>query len=125
LGLTILLSSHLLTEVEQLCTRIAVLHHGEKVFDGAIAEVKAARGRVALRTKDFTAATVYLRQAGLISGSDGKEFIQLNDGATTAEIARALMQAGHDVAGIWAREQTLEDFYLELVKSAPTNPKQN
>lgn len=37
LGLTILLSSHLLTEVEQLCTRIAVLHRGEKVFDGAIA----------------------------------------------------------------------------------------
>jgi ABC-2 type transport system ATP-binding protein len=38
LGLTILLSSHLLTEVEQLCTRIAVLHRGEKVFDGTVAE---------------------------------------------------------------------------------------
>jgi len=125
LGLTILLSSHLLTEVEQLCTRIAVLHRGEKVFDGAIADVKAAQGRVALRTKDFAAATVYLRQAGLISGSDGKEFIQLNDGATTAEITRALVQAGHDVTGIWTREQTLEDFYLELVKSAPNNAKQN
>lgn len=125
LGLTILLSSHLLTEVEQLCTRIAVLHRGVKVFDGAIAEVKAAQGRVALRTKDFAAATVYLRQAGLISGSDGKEFIQLNDGITTAEIARALVQVGHEVTGIWAREQTLEDFYLELVKSAPSNAKQN
>lgn len=125
LGLTILLSSHLLTEVEQLCTRIAVLHRGEKVFDGAIAEVKAAQGRVALRTKDFAAATVYLRQAGLISGSDGKEFIQLNGGVTTAEITRALVQAGHDVTGIWAREQTLEDFYLELVKSAPSKAKQN
>lgn len=118
LGLTILLSSHLLTEVEQLCTRIAVLHRGEKVFDGAIADVKAAQGRVALRTKDFAAATVYLRQAGLISGSDGKEFIQLNDGTTTAEITRALVQAGHDVTGIWTREQTLEDFYLELVKNS-------
>jgi ABC-2 type transport system ATP-binding protein len=125
LGLTILLSSHLLTEVEQLCTRIAVLHRGEKVFDGAIADVKAAQGRVALRAKDFAAATVYLRQAGLISGSDGKEFIQLNGGITTAEITRALVQAGHEVTGIWAREQTLEDFYLELVKSAPSNAKQN
>lgn len=125
LGLTILLSSHLLTEVEQLCTHIAVLHRGEKVFDGAIAEVKAAQGRVALRTKDFAAAAVFLRQAGLISGSDGKEFILLNDGVTTAEITRALVQAGHEVTGIWTREQTLEDFYLELVKSAPINPKQN
>lgn len=87
--------------------------------------MKAAQGRVALRTKDFAAATVYLRQAGLISGSDGKEFIQLNGGVTTAEITRALVQAGHDVTGIWAREQTLEDFYLELVKSAPSKAKQN
>ncbi|MGC3958313.1 MAG: ABC transporter ATP-binding protein [Verrucomicrobiota bacterium] len=125
LGLTILLSSHLLTEVEQLCSRIAVLHRGEKVFDGAIADVKAAQGRVALRTKDFAAATVYLRQACLISGSDGKEFILLNAGVSTTEITRALVQAGHEVAGIWAREQTLEDFYLELVKSAPGNSKQN
>lgn len=125
LGLTILLSSHLLTEVEQLCTRIAVLHRGEKVFDGAIADVKAARGRVALRTQDFAAAVVYLRQAGLISGSDGKEFIQLNDGISTAEITRVLVQGGHEVIGIWAREQTLEDFYLELVKSAPNPAKQN
>lgn len=125
LGLTILLSSHLLTEVEQLCTRFAVLHRGEKVFDGAIADVKAAQGRVALRTKDFAAATVYLRQAGLISGSDAKEFVQLNDGVTTAEITRALVQAGHEVAGIWSREQTLEDFYLELVKSSSATQKQN
>jgi ABC-2 type transport system ATP-binding protein len=118
LGLTILLSSHLLTEVEQLCTRIAVLHRGEKVFDGMVAEVKAARGRVALRTHNFAAAATLLRQQNLISGSDGTEFIILNDGATTAEIARVLVQAGHAVEGIWAHEQTLEDFYLELVKSS-------
>jgi ABC-2 type transport system ATP-binding protein len=125
LGLTILLSSHLLTEVEQLCTRIAVLHRGEKVFDGAIAEVKAARGRVALRTKDFTGAVTLLRERKLISGSEGTEFILPHDGISTAEITHALVQAGHAVDGIWAREQTLEDFYLELVKSSAAAPKQN
>jgi ABC-2 type transport system ATP-binding protein len=125
LGLTILLSSHLLTEVEQLCTRIAVLHRGEKVFDGAIAEVKAARGRVALRTKDFAGAVTLLRERKLISESEGTEFILPHAGVSTAEITRALVQAGHAVDGIWAREQTLEDFYLELVKSSTAAPKQN
>jgi len=125
LGLTILLSSHLLTEVEQLCTRIAVLHRGEKVFDGTVADVKSARGRVALRTKDFVAAVTLLREQKLISGSEGKEFILLNDGVTTSEVTRALVQAGHAVEGIWAREQTLEDFYLELVKSSSATSKQN
>lgn len=125
LGLTILLSSHLLTEVEQLCTRIAVLHRGEKVFDGKIADVRAARGRVALRTKHFAAAATLLREQNLISDSDGTEFITLNNGATTADVTRVLVQAGHAVEGIWAREQTLEDFYLELVKSSSTSSKQN
>ena len=41
LGLTILLSSHLLNEVEQLCTRIAILQQGKKVFEGSVAGVKA------------------------------------------------------------------------------------
>lgn len=125
LGLTILLSSHLLTEVEQLCTRIAVLHRGEKVFDGTVADVKSARGRVALRTKDFVAAVTLLREQKLISGSEGAEFILLKDGVTTAEVTRALVQAGHAVEGIWAREQTLEDFYLELVKTSSATSKQN
>src|SRR5208283_4555766 len=46
LGLTILLSSHLLNEVEQLCTRFAVLQQGRKVFEGTVAEVRTARGKV-------------------------------------------------------------------------------
>src|SRR6266478_6259873 len=52
-GLTILLSSHLLNEVEQLCTRIAVMNQGRKVFEGRVIDVKSARSRVALKTPDF------------------------------------------------------------------------
>ncbi len=62
MGLTILLSSHLLSEVEQLCSRIAVLNRGRKVFDGRVAEARTASNRVLLRTPDFTAATEFLRR---------------------------------------------------------------
>lgn len=125
LGLTILLSSHLLSEVEQLCSRIAVLNQGRKVFDGEIAAVKAARGRVALQTPDFAAATRLLTERGLISGATGDQFITLQTGITTAEVARVLVTAGIPLAGLWAHQQTLEDFYLDLVKPplpAPTAP---
>src|SRR5208283_3164254 len=61
LGLTIFLSSHLLNEVEQLCTRIAILQQGKKVFEGSVAEVKNAQGKVALKTADFAAAEKILR----------------------------------------------------------------
>jgi ABC-2 type transport system ATP-binding protein len=125
LGLTILLSSHLLSEVEQLCSRIAVLNQGQKVFDGRIADVTAARGRVALKTPDFIAAAKLLSERGLISGFEAAGFISLQDGVGTAGVTRVLVAAGIPVEGIWPHEQTLEDFYLELVKTPPGKPKDN
>jgi ABC-2 type transport system ATP-binding protein len=116
LGLTILLSSHLLNEVEQLCTRIAVLQQGKKVFEGKVADVRAEPGKVALKTPDFAGATRLLCERGLITATTEDRFIVLADGCSTAEINRALMAAGMTVDGIWQHEQTVEDFYLSLVK---------
>lgn len=115
LGLTILLSSHLLNEVEQLCTRIAVLHQGKKVFEGSVADVKTAQGRVALKTPDFAGATRLLRERGLITDTAQDRFITLADGRSTAEIAQSLVAANIPVDGIWQHEQTVEDFYLDLI----------
>ena len=122
LGLTILLSSHLLGEVEQVCTRIAVLNQGRKVFEGRVADVTAGRGRVMLKTPDFATATALLRGRGIITGSaDGKSIV-LSEGRTTAEVAKLLVEANILVEGIWQQEQTLENFYLSLVKAPPPDP---
>jgi ABC-2 type transport system ATP-binding protein len=116
LGLTILLSSHLLNEVEQLCTRIAVLQQGKKVFEGNVADVRAARGKVALKTSDFAIATKLLRERGLITATAEEKFITLADGRSTAQVTQTLVAAGITVEGIWQHEQTVEDFYLNLIK---------
>ena len=123
LGLTIFLSSHLLNEVEQLCTRIAVLQQGKKVFEGNVADVKAARGKVALKTSDFESAAKLLRERGLITATEQDKFITLAGGHSTAEITQALVSAGIAVEGIWQNEQTVEDFYLNLVKPPPVPAK--
>jgi ABC-2 type transport system ATP-binding protein len=116
LGLTIFLSSHLLNEVEQLCTRIAILQQGKKVFEGSVAEVKTARGKVALKTPDFAGATRLLRDRGLITATAEQRFITVAEGRSTAEIIQTLVSAGIAVEGIWQHEQTVEDFYLSLIK---------
>jgi len=116
LGLTILLSSHLLNEVEQLCTRIAVLQNGKKVFEGNVADVRAARGKVALKTNDFVAATRLLRGQNLITATAEEKFITLAEGRSVAEVTQALVAAGLAVEGIWQHEQTVEDFYLNLIR---------
>lgn len=119
LGLTILLSSHLLNEVEQLCTRIAVLQQGCKVFDGRLSDIKESNSRVALRTPDFASAANLLRERKLITGSIDDKYITLVEGRSTAEITAALVAAGIPVEGIWRHEQTVEEFYMALVKASP------
>ncbi|HTV39879.1 MAG TPA: ABC transporter ATP-binding protein [Candidatus Sulfotelmatobacter sp.] len=118
MGLTILLSSHLLSEVEQLCSRIAVLNQGRKVFDGPIADAKAAPGRLMLKTPDFARAAALLIERGIITSSSDERFIKLSDGRTTSEAVRVLVNANIPVNGIWQQEQTLEDFYMALVKAS-------
>jgi len=117
LGLTIFLSSHLLSEVEQLCTRIAVMNQGRKVFEGALAEAKQARDWVRLRTNDFGRAVKLLRGEELIVDDRDGEFIALATGVGTGVVVRRLVEQGMEVYEVARHEQTLEDFYLELMRN--------
>jgi ABC-2 type transport system ATP-binding protein len=115
-GLTILLSSHLLNEVEQLCTRIAVLNQGKKVFDGTIAEATRNKNWQRLRTGDFAAAITLLRAARLINEVRDGQFITLSDGVGSDQVVRLLVEHDMPVYEIAPQEETLESFYLTLMK---------
>ncbi len=117
LGLTILLSSHLLNEVEQLCTRIAVLHHGRKVFEGNLADTLQGNAWIRLKTGDFRAAVQILRENKLISRERDGRFIGLAPGAGTDQVVGLLVQRGLPVFEIAPEEQTLEGFYLGLMEN--------
>lgn len=117
LGLTILLSSHFLSEVEQICTRIAVMNKGRKVFEGSLAETKRREQWVRLRVGDFSLATTQLRDARLISDHRDGALVALADGAGTDQIVRLLVERGMPVYEVAHAEETLEDFYLRLMKS--------
>ena len=117
LGLTIFLSSHLLNEVEQLCTRIAVMNQGRKVFEGSLAEVKQPKNWVRLRVNDFHQAVKSLREENLIVDERDGQFVALASEAGTDVIVRRLVEQGMAVYEIARHEQTLEDFYLGLMRN--------
>jgi ABC-2 type transport system ATP-binding protein len=122
LGLTILLSSHLLNEVEQLCTRIAVLRQGKKVFEGAIHEAKAQGNWARLRVNDFAAAVTALQRAQLVSATRDGCLIALANGVEMPEVVSQLVRSGLLVYEIAPDEQSLEAFYLALGnKSCPAS----
>ncbi len=115
LGLTILLSSHFLNEVEQLCTRIAVLNKGRKVFEGSLAATKQREAWIRLRAGDFARAVRELRQAQLITQDRDGRLIALGPGVGTDQVVRLLVERGLSVHEIAPVEETLEDFYLSLM----------
>lgn len=115
-SLTILLSSHLLNEVEQLCTRIAVLNQGRKIFEGSLAQAKQPRSWVRLRVGDFAQAVKDLEEANLITGQRDGSFIELAPGLGTDIVVRRLVEWGMPVYEIALEEETLESFYLSLMK---------
>jgi ABC-2 type transport system ATP-binding protein len=116
--LTILLSSHLLNEVEQLCTRIAVMNQGRKVFEGPLTEVGQDKSCIRLRVGNFKQAVAELRAAGMITGARDGEFIELADGVGTDQVVRKLVELGLPVFEVTPIEQSLEEFYLTLMKES-------
>jgi len=117
LGLTILLSSHLLSEVEQLCTRIAVLRQGRMVYEGALSSARRPEQWLRLGTADFPAAVQVLREAQFITDARDGKFIALQPRVSADRVVRLLVERGLPIYEIAPHEESLEDFYLSLMKT--------
>ena len=118
LGLTILLSSHLLNEVEQLCTRIAVLNKGNKVFEGTMDQARGGSEWVRLKTNSFDGAAQALIKAGLILSTRAGDLVSLVPGKETHEVVCCLVQQGFQVHEILREQDSVESFYLSLLGQA-------
>jgi ABC-type multidrug transport system ATPase subunit len=116
---TVLISSHLLGEVEQMCTRIGVIQKGKFVAEGTIDELRGAATLTVRATPAETALSV------LRGGAGAENVTVLPDGAFslkvdlshTADINRHLVAAGVDVTELRATERSLEEIFRELTGS--------
>ena len=120
--LTILLSSHLLSEVEQLCSRIAVMNQGQKVFEGTLESIRNSRNWVLLRVDNFSAAATLLLREKLIVDQRDQALIALATNAKTEQVVCCLVQNGFSVREITPQQQDLEGFYLSLMRSEERGP---
>jgi ABC-2 type transport system ATP-binding protein len=113
---TVLVSSHLLNEVEQMCTRIGVIRRGRLVAEGRIDELRGG-AKLIVRAEPADRARTLLESAvgshNLASGEDGKFTITV-DMARAAELNAKLVQAGIAVTELRPGERSLEDVFMEL-----------
>jgi ABC-2 type transport system ATP-binding protein len=116
-GRAVLVSSHLLAEVEQTCTDVVVMHKGEIVAAGLVDDIVGDSPTVQFDVSDVDAAETVLDRIGAVrsvawSGGNGL-VVDLN-GTPRSDVVAALVQAGIGVDRVVPRRR-LEDAFLSLV----------
>jgi ABC-2 type transport system ATP-binding protein len=115
-GITVLVSSHLLAEVEQICTQVGVMRTGHLVFQGPLEELRA-RGatRICVRTPEPQRAAEVLGKLGLadVAAAAGEATAMLGD-TVPEHVCRELVYAGVPVAGLDTPRPSLEELFVGL-----------
>jgi ABC-2 type transport system ATP-binding protein len=118
-GITVLLSSHQLPEVQELCDRVAIVDSGRVVYEGALADLRRQGGAsYRLRTSDDARALEVARsQAGVEHVSAGEHGIGLQaDEQHVGELSLALGHAGVAILALTPELATLEDLFFRLTE---------
>lgn len=119
-GRAVLISSHLLAEVEQTCTHVVVMHKGAVVGAGPVSEVVGAGSTTVFEVTDVGRAVVTIEGLGLAHSVDGDGTLVVEvDGRSRAEVVAALVGAGVGVERVAPRRR-LEDAFLAMVGASST-----
>ncbi len=119
-GATVLLSSHLLGEIEQIASHVGIIHAGKLVLEGELAQLKAGLApQITVEADDPTRASALAAGRGFaVSSSAGRVVASLRPGedarSAAATLNRALNEAGIAVFAIGQTARTLEGIYRDV-----------
>ena len=120
-GMTVLLSSHLMPEVEELCNRVAIIRRGRIAYEGSLEDLRGRAGTTyRLRTTDDARARrVAEAQQGIESVEPGRpaglDFTAADEAAVGA-LSVALAESGAQLLELTPRQATLENIFLRLTE---------
>src|SRR5688572_1699353 len=120
LRLTVMLSSHLLTEVEQLCNRVGIIHEGRLLYEGRPDALVAPTSRFKVRVDNLSAAFELLtREPGLRASQNGAASLLIDADAERIPAVNALLVIhGIKVYELTPAQESLEEAFLRLTKAA-------
>ena len=115
-GKTVFLSSHMLSEVEQLCDRVAIIQHGEIVHEGNVAELLTRQAHLKIEAEPIEKVVTVLSEMWEVT-QDGK-WIIVNAGKESAPIIlQQLIQANVSVYQLQTERLSLEQFFLSVTNT--------
>ena len=122
-GTTILLASHLLDEVEKVCSHVIVLRKGEILYSGSVDEMSANEGFFEIQASDNLLLKTALQEHSSIdriTEEDGKILVYLKGELSAAELNQFLFSKNIILSHLVKRKNSLEAQFLELTKNATT-----
>ena len=117
-GVTFLISSHILSELDKICTRVGFLNHGRLVKEISFDELhQIARKKISLRIKNADQILPLLvKQFDLKEVKIDGDFITIYDTLDVNELLKYIYAQGLVIESISTSEETIEDFYQRLIK---------
>jgi ABC-2 type transport system ATP-binding protein len=120
-GMTVLLSSHLLNEVEDLCNRVAIVREGGVAYQGSLADLRrqAGGGYLLRTTDDERARRVAEAQPGISEvrgGAEGGVTLSVSDEDAVAALSLSLTESGALIRELSPRHASLEDLFFKLTE---------
>jgi ABC-2 type transport system ATP-binding protein len=119
-GVTVLLSSHILSELEQVVTDVGIIANGTMKFQGSLAALQQMQQRnllLRVSDRDRAAKIIRRRSAAQISGAGDAISLAVPDKETAASINRALIEDGIDVFEMMFEQPSLESVFLKFIQS--------
>ena len=116
-GVTVLMSSHILAEVDRLATRVGIIHRGRLIEELSVEEMERRRARrLVVEARDLTGARSLLAAAGYApEAQDGCVVVtQLRAVQRPDDVAAALVAGGHPPVRLAVEQEDLEQHFLRL-----------
>ena len=118
-GKTIILASHLLDEVEKVCSHVAVLQRGVLRAEGPVSTILSAKDQIILSAPNTARVLEVLQHLPFVDTFQADRdlvHLTLHDGYSSADVNRAMFEAGIVLSQLTVRRKSLEAQFLEIIK---------
>lgn len=119
-GITVIIASHLLDEVEKVCTDVAVIRFGKLLFSGSVSEMTGTEGVLEISADDNSKLLTELESWTIFSSikeSNGRLSLVLSESISASEVNKRLAEKSIYVDYLNFRKNSLEEQFLELTKN--------
>ena len=116
-GMTVLVSSHLLSEIDQMATHVGIINQGELIFQDSLSALhKHSHSRLILKTDNDTEALSFLLSFGFSASFEGKNLcLKATQNAAVIKAVNILVQSGIGILRLNEQQMSLEDIFLQLI----------